>query len=211
MKNYNYTNINQEGLLIVISGPSGAGKGTVCKSLLSKANNLRLSTSITTRKPRLGEIEGVNYFFIENEKFKEMIYAGELLEYAMVYDNYYGTPKKKVLEQLNLGKDVILEIDIQGALKVKSEFPQGVFIFIMPPSMEELKNRIKNRGTESETELTKRFEASYKEINYVSKYNYIVVNDEIEEAVEKVKSIIIAEKCRVDRLNDKLEDIIGGN
>lgn len=211
MKNYNYKDINQEGLLIVISGPSGAGKGTVCKYLLSNSSDLKLSTSITTRKPRQGEIEGINYFFIENEKFKEMIHAGELLEYAMVYDNYYGTPKKEVLKQLNSGKDVILEIDIQGALQVKSEFPDGVFIFIMPPSMEELKNRIKNRGTESESELTKRFESSYQEINYISKYNYIVVNDEIEEAVEKVKSIIVAEKCRVDRLKDKLKDIIGGD
>src|SRR5690554_1313065 len=187
MKNYNYMDINQEGLLIVISGPSGAGKGTVCKYLLSKSSDLKLSTSMTTRKPRQGEIDGVNYYFINNEKFKEMIQAGELLEYAMVYDNYYGTPKNEVLKQINSGKNVILEIDIQGALQVKSKFPDGVFIFIMPPSMEELKNRIKNRGTESESELTKRFESSYKEINYISKYNYIVVNDKIEEAVEKVK------------------------
>ena len=211
MKNYNYTNISQEGLLVVISGPSGAGKGTVCKTLLKHTDNLEISTSVTTRKPRKGEIEGINYFFRENDEFKRMIESGKLLEYAIVYDHYYGTPKEDVLRQLKLGKDVILEIDIQGALQVKAEYPEGVFIFIMPPSMNELKIRIKNRGTESESELKKRFEASYKEINYVSRYNYIVVNDKLGEAIEKVKSIIIAEKCRIDRLKDKLEDIIGGD
>lgn len=202
---------SKKGLLIVISGPSGAGKGTVCKSLLSEVENLNISTSLTTRKPRIGEVDGVNYYFTEVDEFKKMIEQSELLEYAKVYDNYYGTPKKKVLEKLKQGEDVILEIDIQGALKVKPQFPEGVFIFIMPPSMEELKNRIKKRGTETEEEVTKRFQASYKEINYVSKYNYIVINDEIEKAVEKVKAIIIAEKCRVDRFKDTLSEFIGGN
>lgn len=193
---------DKKGLLIVISGPSGAGKGTVCKTLLKKVRDLNISISMTTRKPRVGEIEGINYYFVQEDYFKKMIEKGELLEYARVYDNYYGTPKRKVLEKLNQGKDVILEIDIQGALKVKSQFPKGVFIFIMPPSMEELKNRIQKRGTETEEEVTKRFQSSYREINYVSKYNYIVINDKIEKAVERVKSIIIAEKCRVDRLKE---------
>lgn len=202
---------SKEGLLIVISGPSGAGKGTVCKALLNQVENLNISISMTTRKPRIGEIDGINYYFTGEDKFKKMIDQNELLEYAKVYDNYYGTPKKKVIEKLKQGEDIILEIDIQGALKVKSQFPEGVFIFIMPPSMKELKNRIEKRGTETEQEVTKRFQASYEEINYVSKYNYIVINDEIEKAVEKVKAIIIAEKCRVDRLKDALLEFIGGN
>ncbi|RBP39181.1 guanylate kinase [Garciella nitratireducens] len=202
---------DKKGLLIVISGPSGAGKGTVCKALLKEVRNLNISVSMTTRKPRIGEIEGVNYYFVQENEFKKMIKEGELLEYAKVYDNYYGTPKNKVLEKLKHGEDVILEIDIQGALKVKSQFPEGVFIFIVPPSMEELKNRIKKRGTETEEEVTKRFQSSYKEINYISKYNYIVINDDIEKAVERIKSIIIAEKCRVDRLKHTvLKTIEGG-
>lgn len=202
---------NQKGLLIVISGPSGAGKGTVCKSLIKNIKNLKVSISSTTRKPRHSEVDGVNYNFIGENKFKNMINENEFLEYALVYDNYYGTPKKKVLEQLELGYDIILEIDIQGALKVKEEFPEGVFIFIMPPSMEELKDRITKRGTETKEELAKRFEASYEEINYVSKYNYIIINDKIHNAVEKIKSILIAEKCRVDRFKEPLQDILGGD
>ena len=201
---------DKRGLLIVISGPSGAGKGTVCKALLKEVKDLNISISMTTRKPRVGEIDGINYYFVQEDYFKKMVEERELLEYAKVYDNYYGTPKRKVLEKLNQGKDVILEIDIQGALKVKSQFSEGVFIFIVPPSMEELENRIKKRGTETEEEVAKRFQSSYKEINYVSKYNYIVINDEIEKAVERVKSIIIAEKCRVDRLKDTILKTIEG-
>jgi guanylate kinase (EC 2.7.4.8) len=132
-----------KGLLVVVSGPSGAGKGTVCKALLKKDNNLKLSISMTTRKPRNGEVDGENYFFTTVEKFKTLIENNMLLEWAKVYDNYYGTPKEFVQKNIEEGHDVILEIDIQGALKVKDKFPEGVFIFILPPSMEELKNRIK--------------------------------------------------------------------
>lgn len=192
------------GLLIVISGPSGAGKGTLCKALLKKNMDLKLSVSMTTRSPRQGEVDGVNYFFVEKQKFEEMIESGGFLEYAKVYDNYYGTPRSYVEEMLSKGNDVILEIDIQGALKVKEIFKEGVFIFIMPPSMEELKNRIKKRGSETEESLLKRFKSAFVEINYVSKYNYMVVNDTIENAVLKLESIIVAEKCRVDRLKEQL-------
>lgn len=189
-----------KGLLIVISGPSGAGKGTICRALLEKNPDIKLSVSCTTRNPRQNEVEGINYYFITKEKFKDMIEADEFLEYAEVYDNFYGTPKAKVESILNEGKDIILEIDIQGALKVKEKYPEGVFVFIMPPSMEELKNRIKKRGSETEESLIKRFKSAFQEINYVANYNYVIVNDEVEKAVEKLEAIILAEKCRVDRL-----------
>lgn len=189
-----------KGLLIVISGPSGAGKGTICRALLDKNPDIKLSVSCTTRNPRQNEVEGINYYFITKEKFKEMIEADEFLEYAEVYDNFYGTPKAKVESILNEGKDIILEIDIQGALKVKEKYPEGVFVFIMPPSMEELKNRIKKRGSETEESLIKRFKSAFQEINYVANYNYVIVNDQVEKAVEKLEAIILAEKCRVDRL-----------
>jgi guanylate kinase len=195
--------MNERGLLLVISGPSGAGKGTICKSLLDK-HDFWISVSATTRQPRQGEIDGKNYYFITKENFKNRIEQGDFLEYAEVYGNFYGTPKSSVLQMIDSGKDVILEIDIQGALKVKEAFKEGIFIFILPPSMEELKQRIIRRGSETRESLMTRFKSAYKEINYVSKYSYAVVNDTVEEAVKKIESIVVAERCRVDRMKDTI-------
>lgn len=197
--------MNKKGILIVLSGPSGAGKGTICKALLEKAE-FWLSVSATTRQPRSGEVEGKNYYFLTKEEFEHRIEKDDFLEYAQVYGNYYGTPKGNVIEAVENGKDVILEIDIQGALRVKETYPGGVFIFILPPSMEELKNRIIQRGSETPESLMTRFVSAYQEINYVSKYNYAVVNDTVEEAVKKIQAIIVAEKCRVDRIKEDILD-----
>ena len=194
---------NNKGLLIVVSGPSGAGKGTICKALLEKHDDLFISVSATTRQPRAGEVDGVNYHFITKEDFIKRVEQKDFLEYAEVYGNYYGT---KVEEMLNSGKNVILEIDIQGALKVKENFKEGVFIFILPPSMEELKQRIIKRGSETPESLMRRFKSAYQEINYISKYNYAVVNDIVDVAVSKIEGIITAEKCRVDRIKDTILD-----
>lgn len=194
------------GLLIVISGPSGAGKGTICKELLNKNDDLYISVSATTRNPRDGEIDGVNYYFIDRSEFMKRIEADDFLEYAEVYGNFYGTPKSKVEEMLLSGKNVILEIDIQGALKVKENSKEGIFVFILPPSMEELKQRIIKRGSETTESLMTRFKSAYQEINYVSKYNYAVVNDQVEEAVKKIEAILTAEKCRVDRIKENILD-----
>lgn len=189
-----------KGQLIVISGPSGAGKGTVCKSLLQK-NDFWISVSATTRSPRNDEVEGINYYFLTKEKFLEKIENNDFLEYAEVYGNYYGTPKSEVLKVLDSGRDVILEIDIQGALMVKKSYPNGLFIFILPPSMEELRNRITNRGSETPESLITRFTSAHNEISFVSKYDYAVVNDTVNCACQKIESIVIAERCRVDRMN----------
>jgi guanylate kinase len=194
------------GLLIVISGPSGAGKGTICKELLDRNDDLYISVSATTRNPRDGEIDGVNYYFIDRSEFMKKIEADDFLEYAEVYGNFYGTPKSKVEEMLLSGKNVILEIDIQGALKVKENSKEGIFVFILPPSMEELKQRIIKRGSETTESLMTRFKSAYQEINYVSKYNYAVVNDQVEEAVKKIEAILTAEKCRVDRIKENILD-----
>lgn len=197
--------MTKKGVLIVISGPSGAGKGTICKELL-KRSDCYLSVSATTRLPRAGEVHGENYFFMSKEEFIKKVEEKDFLECAEVYGNYYGTPKSAVEEKLNMGHNVILEIDIQGALKVKENVKDGVFIFILPPSMEELKQRIIKRGSETEESLMLRFKSAYKEINYVSKYNYAVVNDTVDSAVKKIESILVAEKCRVDRIKEKILD-----
>ena len=193
-------------MLFRSSGPSGAGKGTICKALLEKHPEIKLSVSATTRSPRVGEVDGVNYHFLNKETFLKRIDENDFLEYAEVYGNYYGTSKSNVEEILNSGRDVILEIDIQGALKVKECSEDGVFIFILPPSMEELKQRIIKRGSETPESLMTRFKSAYQEINYVSKYNYAVVNDTIDAAVNKIESILTAEKCRVDRLKETILD-----
>ena len=197
---------NNRGLLIVISGPSGAGKGTICKALLEKNDDLYISVSATTRNPREGEIDGINYYFINRSEFMQRIESDDFLEYAEVYGNYYGTPKSEVEAMLLSGKNVILEIDIQGALKVKENSKEGIFVFILPPSMEELKQRIIKRGSETTESLMTRFKSAYQEINYISKYNYAVVNDEVDEAVKKIEAILTAEKCRVDRIKENILD-----
>ncbi|MFR4996171.1 guanylate kinase [Clostridium paraputrificum] len=199
-----------KGVLIVISGPSGAGKGTICKALLEKHKDIHLSVSATTRDPRQGEVHGVNYYFLNKEEFLKKVEEDDFLEWAEVYGNCYGTPKSNVKELLDSGKDVILEIDIQGALKVKENTEEGVFIFILPPSMEELKQRIINRGSETPESLMRRFNSAYQEINYISKYNYAVVNDTVENAVNKIENILTAEKCRVDRIQGTILNLEEG-
>ncbi|MCT4606410.1 MAG: guanylate kinase [Marinisporobacter sp.] len=195
----------KEGLLLVISGPSGTGKGTVCKELLKIEKDIKLSISATTREPRNGERNGVNYHFLEKDVFERQIEQGEFLEYAKVYDNYYGTPKKYVIDEIKEGNNVLLEIDIQGALQVKEKYPKGIFIFILPPSMNELKKRIVGRGTESEEAIQKRFGSALDEINYVKEYDYFVINDEVKEAVKKIRALIRAENCKV---SENIEEII---
>ncbi len=184
------------GLLFIISGPSGAGKGTICQRL-KEQGSIELSVSMTTRKPRPGEIDGKNYYFVSEEEFIETINRGGFLEYAKVYGNYYGTPKDIVLAQLESNKDVVLEIDIQGALQVKDSYPKGVFIFILPPSMAELRKRITGRGSESEADINLRLGETLKEVAYIDRYDYCVINDEIEEAVQRVTDIIKAEHSKV--------------
>ena len=199
-----------KGVLIVISGPSGAGKGTICKALLEKHKDIQISVAATTRDPRQGEVHGINYYFLNKDEFLKKVEEDDFLEWAEVYGNCYGTPKSNVQELLDSGKDVILEIDIQGALKVKENTEEGVFIFILPPSMEELKQRIINRGSETPESLMRRFNSAYQEINYISKYNYAVVNDTVENAVNKIENILAAEKCRVDRIQGTILNLEEG-
>lgn len=188
----------KKGLLIVLSGPSGVGKGTVCKALLKKTNDLTYSVSATTRKPRAGEVDGVNYFFKSREEFMQMIEEDRLLEYAEYVGNYYGTPCDFVEQKLAEGRDVILEIEVQGAMKVKEKFPNGIFIFLLPPSLDELKDRIRGRGTEQEHVIDSRMNVAVEEIALMENYDYAVVNDEIDLACKRIESIIIAEHCKIN-------------
>ena len=192
-----------KGLLIVVSGPSGVGKDTICNKVVESVKDTKISVSMTSREPRGKEIDRVDYYFISKEEFEKRIKNNEFLEYAIVHNNqYYGTPKGKIEEDLNKGKNIILVIDIQGALKVQELVKEALFIFIMPPSMDILKERLVKRNTETEDKIIERFKTAYKELNEFKKYNYVVVNDKIDQAVDKIKSIIIAEKCRVDRIED---------
>lgn len=198
----------QQGLLLVVSGPSGAGKGTICGLLREQMPNLGYSISATTRQPRVGEIDGKNYFFKTVAEFKEMISQEQLLEYAEVYGNYYGTPRKFVMDQLDAGKDVLLEIDIQGALQVKKRFPQGVFVFIVPPSLEILAKRLRGRGTDAEDVIERRLASAVAELGYASEYDYILINDIAEEEAEKLLNIMKAERNKVERKLSVVDEII---
>ncbi|TCT26828.1 guanylate kinase [Melghiribacillus thermohalophilus] len=203
--------IEEKGILFVLSGPSGVGKGTVRKALFEKATNLQYSISVTTRNPREGEKDGVDYFFKTKEEFQNMIEQNQLLEWAEYVGNYYGTPKEYVQETLDKGKDVFLEIEVQGAMKVKKNFPEGVFIFLIPPSLEELKNRIINRGTETEELVTNRLLAAREEIEMMDAYDYVVVNDEVEKAVEKILSIVQSEHCKRERVAKQYKKALEGD
>lgn len=193
----------KSGELIIISGTTCAGKGTLINQLLKRNKNLALSISYTSRKPRAGEIEGIDYKFISHTKFEEKIKNNDFIEYAKVrYGEYFGTPKEEVDKLLKSGKDVILEIDVQGAKQIKKLFPSVVLIFVVAPSMEEVKNRIVKRGKETKEQIVERFKTAYKELNEIPNYNYIVVNENIYEAVNKIEAILTSIKCRVDRIEE---------
>lgn len=190
------------GQVIVISSPSGGGKGTVISELLKRNKNLWLSVSTTSRPIRANDIPGTTYNFVSKEEFEKEIEEGYFLEYTNYVGNYYGTPKGPIKEKLGQGIDVILEIEIEGASNIKKLLPESIFIFIMPPSIKTLVKRLKKRNTDSNDKLLERFHKTYKEINEVTKYNYVVVNDILEDTVDKVEAIIKAEKCRVDRIEE---------
>lgn len=188
----------KKGKLFIISGPSGTGKGTICKALLER-NDIEISISMTTRAPREGEIHGVSYYFATREEFEETIAEGGFLEYADVFGNYYGTPKAMVVEKLEQGRDVVLEIDVQGAINAKKVYPESVLIFILPPSLEELRARIVGRGTETEDVINLRLSKALEEMSYIDKYDYYVVNDVIDDAIIRTEAIMLAEHGRVIR------------
>lgn len=198
--------MKRKGLLIVISGPSGVGKGTIVKRLLEDESNMRLSVSATTRKKRDGEEHGVNYYYMTQEEFEALKARDGFLESACFCDNYYGTPKKEVFSRLEDGIDVILEIEVLGAMQVRAKYPEGVFVFVIPPSPSELENRLRSRQTEDEETIVKRLAKAREEMKYINKYNYVVVNDNIETAVGKVKALVTAEKLRIERNQEILAE-----
>ncbi len=198
---------NNRGNLFVVSGPSGAGKGTICKALLEKRDDVVLSVSATSRAPRPGEEDGVHYFFLTEEAFREKIDNGQMLEHAVFCGNYYGTPKAYVEEMLEQGKNVILEIEVQGAMQVRAKHPEGVYVFILPPSMEELRSRLVGRGTEKPEVVEERLSTAKRELGYIEKYNYIVVNDDIDKAVERFSAVMDAERCRMERNIEFIKEV----
>ncbi|MRX73346.1 guanylate kinase [Bacillus lacus] len=201
--------MKERGLLIVLSGPSGVGKGTVRKEIFSQTDTkFEYSISVTTRKPREGEVDGIDYFFRTREEFEEMIENKKLLEWAEFVGNYYGTPVDYVEKTLSEGKDVFLEIEVQGAIQVREIFPEGLFIFLAPPSLGELKNRIVTRGTETDDVIANRMKAAKAEIELMDAYDYVVENDTVLHACERIKSIVTAEHCRRERVSPRYKKML---
>lgn len=200
--------MKNKGLLIIFSGPSGCGKGTLMKELLARNDNVFLSVSATTRSPREGEQNGVHYYFLTKERFEELIAAEGMLEHACYCGNYYGTPKAAVEEKLNEGKDVILEIEVQGALQVMHKRPDAVSIFVLPPSAAELEHRLVGRNTEDRETIEKRLTQAKEEMKYAAQYDYAVVNDDLSEAVNELEAILAAEKCNTKRIAEQISEIL---
>jgi len=185
------------GLLFIISGSSGVGKGTLRKKVFDIFPDLKYSVSVNTRPPRKGELEGKDYYFVSKDEFNKMIKENKFIEWAIVHGDYKGTPLNFLIEELQKGTDVLLELDVQGAMQVKEKFPDGIFIFIAPPTWKDLENRLRERNTEEEKALKKRLKDARIEIEYKKYYNYLVVNDDIKTALKKLESIIIAERCKI--------------
>lgn len=196
------------GVLYVVSGPSGCGKGTICKQLMEEKHDVYLSVSATTRAPREGEEEGVSYFFLSEDEFVAKTKQDGFLEWACFCGNYYGTPKKNVEDMLERGMDVILEIEVQGAMKIRAKYPEAVFVFVLPPSQEELESRLSGRGTETPEAIKNRLNRAKSEYNYIEKYNYILMNDTVEQAVGRFKAIMEAERCLVSRNRPFIESLL---
>lgn len=197
-----------KGIIIMLSGPSGVGKGTVVNELLKDKDEFALSISATTRSPREGEIDGVNYFFLSKEKFLDRVNSDSMLEYAQYCENFYGTPKAYVEDTINSGKNIILEIDVQGALQVKKNRPEAVSIFIMPPSAGLLEKRLRGRGTEKEEVIQQRLAVAVGEIKQAEQYDYIVINDDLDECVNDIKTIINAEKMKTYNMIDFVKGVL---
>ena len=199
--------MNNKGLLVVISGPSGVGKGTVLKNIFARNLNVKVSVSATTREPRLGEEEGTHYFFMSREKFCEIVENGGMLEHAEYSGNFYGTPRDMVERELEAGHDVILEIETRGAMQIKNAYPDTLMIFVMPPSMEELKKRLIERRTESEKVINLRLEIAKREMEKAYSYDYVVINDNIEDAAEKLRAILCAAKCSAVYMKEFIDEV----
>ena len=203
--------IKRRGLLIVLSGPSGVGKGTVRKELFSQPDtNYEYSISMTTRSPRVGEVDGVDYFFKSREEFEQLIEQGGLLEHAEFVGNYYGTPLAYVHETIDAGRDVFLEIEVQGAAQIREKAPEALFIFLAPPSISELEQRLIGRGTEPEDVIAKRIATAREELEMMSLYDYVVENDEVHNACDKINAIIKAEHCRRARVEKRYLSMLRG-